>query len=101
PLADAGDDRLLGRPADKALDVRAHRHPGLDLELDAILRYRVNRLPAHLPTGHVDHLRIDARLYRLEDVTAGEVDGGRVRPGQVDPRLVGGDHGVDDAHEVS
>ena len=74
-LAHAGDDRLFGGPADQLSQVGPHRHPGLDLQLDAVLRHAVERLPAAAAAGAVDHLGIDAGLHGLQHVAAGQVDG--------------------------
>ena len=45
-LADPGDDRFVGGPADQAVEVGPHRHLRLDLELDAVLGHAVDRVPA-------------------------------------------------------
>src|SRR5687768_17080041 len=98
--SDAGDDRFLGCTADEALDVRPHRHPRLDLELNAVLGDGVDGVAAHGGAGHVNYLRVHAGLNGLEDVAPGEIDGGGAGPGKLDARLVGGDHRMDDAHEI-
>ena len=90
-LADAGDDRLLGRPADQPLELGPHRHAGLGPELNAVAADGVEGLPALGRVGAVDDLRIDAGLDGVEDVAAGQVDGGGRLPRQVDAGLVGGD----------
>ena len=74
PLADAGDDRLLGRPADQLAQVRPHRDPGLHLELNAVLGDRFERVLAGTAGRAIDHLRINARLHGFEHVAAGQVD---------------------------
>ena len=90
-LADAGDDGLLGGPADQAVELGPHRHPRPGLELDAVLADAVERLLALGRVGAVDDLGIDADLDGLEHVAAGQVDGGGHAPGQVHAGLVGGD----------
>ena len=76
PFADPGDDRLLGGAADHLGEVGPHGHRGPDLELDAVLGDRVQRLLAAAAGGAVDDLGIDAGLDGLNHVAAGEVDGG-------------------------
>ncbi len=44
-LADARDDRLVGRTADQAVEVGPDGHLRLDLELNAVLGDAVDRLP--------------------------------------------------------
>ena len=92
PLADAGDDRLFGGPADQLLQIRPHRHPGLDLQLDAVLGHGVERFAAGAAGRAVDHLGIDAGLHRFEHVAAGQVDGrGQLEIEILELGLVGGD----------
>jgi hypothetical protein len=101
PFADAGDDRFLGGSADQAFDVGAHGDAGFDFQLDAVLGHAVDAVAAHGGAGDVDHFRIHAGLHGIENVAAGQIDGGRGLPGQIDVGLVGGDHGVDDALHVA
>ena len=51
--------------------------------------------------GHVDDLGIHAGLHGIENIAAGQVDGGGGLPGQIDAGLAGGDHGVDDPLHVA
>ena len=48
-LADAGDDRLLGGPADEAVELGPHRDAGPGLELDAVLADAVEHRPCPWP----------------------------------------------------
>ena len=100
-LADAGDDRLVGGPADQPVDVGPDGHLGLHLELDAVLGDAVDRLPALGRVGAVDDLGIDARLHGLEHVAAGQVDRGGPLVRQRDVGPVGGDQGADDVGHVA
>ena len=100
-LADAGDDRLFGGPADQLLQVRPHRHPGLDLHLDAVLGDAVEGFAAGAPRGAVDHLGIDAGLHGLQHVAAGQVDGGRQLEIQFELGLAGGDQRPDHQRHVA
>ena len=100
-LADAGDDRLLGGAADQAVELGPHRDAGPGLELNAVLAHAVERGPALGRIGAVDDLGIDAGLDGLEDVAAGQVDGGGDPPGQIHAGLVGGDHGRGHLRDVA
>ena len=48
-LADAGDDRLLGRPADEPFELRPHRHAGLGPQLNAVAADGVERTAGPWP----------------------------------------------------
>ncbi len=69
PFAHARDDGLLTGAAHQALDVGTDRDPGDGLELDPILGHGRNH-------GGLDDLGVDADAHRLQDITAGQVDGG-------------------------
>ena len=90
-LADAGDDGFLGGAADEAVELGPHRDAGPGLELNAVLADAVERRPALGRVGAVDDLGVDAGLDGVEDVAAGQVDGGGRPPRQVHAGLVGGD----------
>jgi hypothetical protein len=98
-LADARDDRLLGRAADQPGDVGAHRGARLGEQLDAVLgdggdaRARVLRA--------VDDARVDAGLHRLEHVAAGEVDAGRRLERELDAGAVGRDQRAHDVQDIA
>ena len=100
-FADAGDDRLLRRPADEPIELGPHGDAGAGPQLDAVPAHAVERGPALGRIGAVDHLGIDAALDGFVDVAAREVDGGGDVPGQVDAGLVGRDDGADDALHVA
>ena len=101
-LADAGDDRFLGRPADELRQVRPHRHAGPHQQLDAVLGHGAQRRAARfLRVGAVDHLRIDARPHRVEHVAAGQVDRRRPVEVEVDVGPMRGDDRVDHARHVA
>ena len=95
PLPHPRDDRFLGGPADELVEVGAHRDAGPHLELDAVFGHRIERLAATVLAGAIDHLGIDARLHRLADISAGQIDGGgQLEIEFLDLRLVGGDEGL-------
>ena len=73
-FADAGDDRLLGGPADQPGDVGPHRYAGFHLELDAVLGHAVDRNAPGRRVRGVDDLRIHAGMDGVDDVAAGQVD---------------------------
>ena len=79
-LADAGDDGFFGGAADELLDVGADGDFGADLENDAVFGLPVDGLAAGLGVGDVDDFGIDGGLDGIEDVSAGEVDGGAFGP---------------------
>src|SRR5439155_26558027 len=92
-LADAGDDGLLGSTAHQTVELGAHGDAGPGLELNAVAADAVERRPPLGRIGAIDHLRVDAGLDGIEDVAAGEIDGRRNPPGQIDTGLVGGNDG--------
>ncbi len=101
-LADAGDDRFFGRPADQLGQVGAHGHAGAGLELNAVLCNPVegrSRTAARVRT--VDHLGADAGLDGFEHVSTGQVDGRRRFPVEVDLGAVGDDEGLDDPADIA
>ena len=100
-LADAGDDRLFGGPADELPQVGADGDAGLDLQLDAVLRDAVERFAAEAARGAVDDLGVDARLHGLEHVAAGQVDGGRQLEIEIELRLAGGNQRADHQRHVA
>ena len=93
-LADARDDRRLARAAHEPVDIRAHRHARLDLELDAVLCDRRD-------DRCLDDLRIDAHLHRLQDVAPREVDGRAALERQRDLRAVRRDQRVDHLVDIA
>src|SRR5690606_31522024 len=93
-LADARDDRLLAGAAHEPLEVRAHRDAGRGDQLDAVLGDGRD-------VGRLDHARVHGHAHGVEDVAAGEVDGGRPVEPERDARLVGGDQCVDDRVDVA
>ena len=100
-LADAGDNRLLGGPADQLLQVGPHGHAGLDLQLHAVLRHAVERIPAQVPRGTVDDLGIDAGLHGFQHVAAGQVDGGCQLEVEFELGLPRGDQRTDHQRHVA
>jgi hypothetical protein len=63
-LADPGDDRLLGGPADRPVEVDPHRHAGLDPELDAVLGDPVDRRSSPGRVRAVDDAGVDIATSR-------------------------------------
>ena len=100
-LANPGDDRLLGRPADQLLQIGADGDPGPDLELDAVPGDGRERRLAAGAVGTVDDLRVHARLHRIEHVAAGKVDGTGAVEVEVEVGAMGRDQGADHAGHVS
>src|SRR5262249_59522471 len=88
---DASDDGFLGRPADEAFELGPHGHASTRLELNAVLADAVEGGTALGRVGAVDDFRVDGNHDRIEDVAAGEVDGGSDAPGQVEAGRGGGD----------
>ncbi len=91
-LADAGDDRLFGRPADEPLEFGSHRHAGLREELNTIAAHGIKEL---LPLPRVGQsITLGFTLVRTASSTSapGEVDCRRGAPGQVQAGLVRRDH---------
>ena len=62
------------------------------LQADAVLAHAFEHRLALGRVGAVDDLRIDAGPHGIEDVAAGQVDGGGGPPRQIHAGLVGGDH---------
>ena len=100
-LADAGDDRLFGRPADQLLQVGPDRDAGLDLHLDAVFGDAVERSRPLLARGAIDHLGIDAGLHGLQHVAAGQVDGRGQLEVEFELGLAGGDQRPDHQRHVA
>src|SRR5262249_12507386 len=100
-LADAGDDRLLGGPADQAVELRPHGDAGAGLELDAVAADVARGAAAFGRGGAFDALRVEVAVDGLVDVGAGQVDGRGHAPGQVHAGLVGGEDGADDLLHVA
>jgi hypothetical protein len=87
-LTDASDDGLFGCAADEAGDVGTDRDAGLGLQLDAVLGDGVDGRAGAGLGGAVDDLGVHRGLHGVEDVAAGEVDGGRGVPRQFDLRAL-------------
>ena len=100
-FAHPGNDRLFGGPADDLPQVRPHRYPGLDLQLDSVLGHAVERFSAAAADGTVDHLGIDAGLDGFEHVSSGQVDGGRQLEVEVQLGLVCSHQGTHHQGDVS
>src|SRR5690606_37807590 len=98
--ADAGDDGFLGGAADEAGEVGAHGDAGAGLELYAVLGDGIDRVPPLRRARAVDDLRVHAGGDGLEDVAAGEVDGGADVPVEIDLGSLGGDEGADDVRHA-
>ncbi len=91
PLADTRDDRLLPRAADQAVQVGADRHAGAGLHLNPVQRNAVHGRAPLFRVRAVNHLRLHARLHRVEHVASGQVNRARAIEVQLDVRLVGRD----------
>ena len=78
-------------PPTRLVDVRADGDAGLGLELDAVLGDGVDGGLPGGGVGAVDDLGIDGGLDGVEDVAAGQVDGGGRLARQLDVGAVGGD----------
>ena len=71
-------------------------------KLDAVLGDGAERGFAAAPgVRTIDDLGVHAGTNCIEDVTAGQIDGGRTIKVEVDPRALGRDDGVDHAHHVA
>jgi hypothetical protein len=100
-FADARDHGFLRRSTDEPLEVGAHRDSGLDPQLDAVARDRIDRRPAAGRVGAVDDFRVNARADRVEHVASGEIDGSCALEAQVDVRARRRDQGVHDGAHVA
>src|SRR6266487_5238228 len=87
-FADASDNRFFGRAADQALELGPDRNAGSGFQLNAVLANTVEGLTALDRVGTVDHLGIDAGLDGVEHISAGEIDGRRGFPGEIDTGFV-------------
>ena len=78
-FADAGDDRFLSRAANETFQMRAHGHPRLGFDDDAVFGHAVDGDFAGGGVRAVDDLRVDGGLHCFEHGLAGafgrEVDG--------------------------
>ena len=104
-LADAGDDGVLLRAADEAVEVGAHGHAGLDLELDAVLGHAVDR-SAGRRSGFGQSMTLGLTEVRTASSTScpalgGEVDGAGAVPVERDAGLLRGDQRVHGRHDVA
>ena len=92
-------------PPTKPVEVRAHRHPRLDLHADAVLRHAVDGGAPHVCAGRVDDLRVNAGADCFEHCLAGAFGGEIDRAGPVeierDAGFVRGDKSEDDVPHIA
>src|SRR5439155_14259370 len=104
-FTDARDDGFLGGAADKAVEVGAHGHAGLDLDGDAILGDGVDGVFARGGVWAIDDLGIDRGFYGFEDGFSGafgsEVNGAGAVVIEAYAGLFGSDEGQDDHFNVT
>ena len=104
-FADTGDDGLLGRAANKPVEMRAHRDTRFDLGADAVLCHAVNCRSAHRRVRHVDHLWINTGANGFENRFSrsfrGQIDGAGTVKVERYAGLVSGDQGENHLTDIT
>ena len=90
-----GDDGLFGCTTHQTIDVGPHGHTSAGFQLNAVHGHRINGGFANIRVRTVDHSGVNRGSNGIENVTSGQVNGGRPIPDQINAGLLGRDHGHD------
>ena len=100
-LSDAGDDGFFGGAADELFEVGADGYARFDEQADTVFSHGVEEGGSLFRIRAVDDLRVDAGRNGVENIAAGEVDGGSLLETQLDVGLVGGDERLHHVNDIA